>query len=118
MSTKHRINLGILSILLLSIVIPTVVRAYFFNTPLHNGSSGEAVSALQQTLQNQNFFTFPQITGYFGPVTEKSVQDFQRSKGIVSFGTPATTGYGRVGPQTQAALNGATPQPAQTQKEF
>ncbi|HEY4527283.1 MAG TPA: PKD domain-containing protein [Candidatus Paceibacterota bacterium] len=43
-------------------------------------------------------------TGFFGPITEKGVQKYQAGKGIVSSGSPDTTGYGFVGPQTRAAM--------------
>jgi PKD repeat protein len=43
-------------------------------------------------------------TGYFGPLTLQAVENWQSSHGIVSSGTPDTTGYGFVGPQTRAAM--------------
>lgn len=43
-------------------------------------------------------------TDYYGPLTEKAVKKFQKKYGIVSSGTPQTTGYGRVGKQTRAKL--------------
>ncbi len=45
------------------------------------------------------------VTHFFGPLTEKAVQRFQAKYAIVSAGTPATTGFGRVGPLTRAKLN-------------
>ena len=44
------------------------------------------------------------VTGYFGVLTEKAVQRWQKAHGIVSFGTPQTTGYGMVGPKTKTAI--------------
>ncbi|HEY4475838.1 MAG TPA: peptidoglycan-binding domain-containing protein, partial [Candidatus Paceibacterota bacterium] len=44
-------------------------------------------------------------TSFFGLLTEKAVQRFQASKGIISSGSPGTTGYGFVGPKTRVALN-------------
>ncbi|MDE1925409.1 MAG: peptidoglycan-binding protein, partial [Patescibacteria group bacterium] len=44
-------------------------------------------------------------TDYFGLLTERAVEKFQAKYGIVLSGTPATTGYGRVGPETRAKLN-------------
>lgn len=41
-----------------------------------------------------------QETEYYGPLTQAAVQKFQKSYGIVSGGDAASTGYGRVGPQT------------------
>ncbi|RJQ34965.1 hypothetical protein C4568_01810 [Candidatus Parcubacteria bacterium] len=43
-------------------------------------------------------------TGYFGPMTENAVKAYQAAKGIVSSGTPETTGYGYVGSKTRAAM--------------
>lgn len=47
------------------------------------------------------------VSGYYGPLTEKAVQDFQTAHGIVAYGTPETTGFGAVGPLTRAALRDA-----------
>lgn len=44
------------------------------------------------------------ISGFFGSLTQKAVQRFQVKHGIVSSGTPGTTGYGHVGPKTRATL--------------
>lgn len=51
----------------------------------------------------QNFLTVTPI-GYFGPQTEQAVQRWQSAHGIVSSGSPDTTGYGLVGPQTSEAM--------------
>ena len=72
-------------------------------------SSGE-VSKLQQ------FFGITP-TGYFGPMTEEAAQNWQSSHGIVSSGSPDTTGYGFVGPKTRDALAcGEAPPFALTQR--
>jgi len=86
-------------------LIPSVTRAYVFTQDLDFGDSGAEVSTLQQTLDTLGFFSYPTITGYFGSVTQTAVQAFQTAKNIVTAGTPATTGFGRVGPSTRAALN-------------
>jgi hypothetical protein len=46
-------------------------------------------------------------TGYFRTLTETVVKSFQRKNGIVSNGSPSTTGYGAVGPKTRAAIQAA-----------
>jgi peptidoglycan hydrolase-like protein with peptidoglycan-binding domain len=44
---------------------------------------------------------------YYGAKTISAIQAFQEASGIVSAGTPETTGYGNFGPSTRAALNTA-----------
>jgi len=73
--------------------------------PLHPGSSGIAVSQLQSFLARTPSLS-PQglVTGYSGSLTVAAVQAFQSKSGIAASGTPATTGYGLVGPRTAAAI--------------
>ena len=49
-------------------------------------------------------FLGSQVTGFFGPLTEKAVQAWQVKYGVVTSGTPETTGYGAVGPGTRATF--------------
>jgi cell wall-associated NlpC family hydrolase len=44
---------------------------------LAQGASGADVSALQTNLRTLGYFTYPSITGYFGPITAKAVAQFQ-----------------------------------------
>lgn len=75
-------------------------------TQLDIGSRGTEVTELQTYLaKDSSIYPEGLITGYFGPLTQAAVQRFQASQGIVSAGTPATTGYGRVGPQTMLRIN-------------
>ncbi len=74
-----------------------------FNRTLIKGMKGNDVTALQEVLSKLGFFT-ESISGYFGPVTEKAVQDLQLQYGIAASGTPETTGFGAVGPKTQQKL--------------
>ncbi len=46
-----------------------------------------------------------QETDLFGALTREAVRRFQCAKGIACEGSETTTGYGRVGPMTRAALN-------------
>lgn len=70
------------------------------------GDRGEDVTELQTFLATMpSIYPEGLITGYFGPLTQAAVQRFQAAQGIVSSGTPETTGYGRVGPQTMARIN-------------
>ena len=65
------------------------------------GSSGSEVILLQQTLFTDGDYPQDLITGYYGSLTEKAVEAFQEKYGIVSYGSPYTTGYGAVGPKTK-----------------
>lgn len=68
------------------------------------GWTGKEVTQLQEFLAVTGYFTYPQITSYFGSVTQSAVQAFQRAEKVVATGTPAATGYGLVGPKTRAAI--------------
>lgn len=93
---------------------PSVISGSSFNyTFTHNlfrsvtdATTGGEVSNLQRLLAS-DASVYPEglITGFYGALTEQAVQRFQAKRGIVSSGTPETTGYGAVGPKTRAALN-------------
>lgn len=70
--------------------------AYVFKSFLTIGSSGAEVTALQKKLIVLGFLS-GSATGYFGQLTRKAVQAFQKSKGLEPLGF--------VGPGTRAALN-------------
>lgn len=73
---------------------------------LELGMNGSDVSVLQTYLaSDSSIYPSGLVTGYFGQLTKAAVERFQTAQGIVHAGTPATTGYGRVGPLTMAALN-------------
>ena len=67
---------------------------------LHLGIEGEDVRRLQRFLIDRRYLALGNDVGIFGPLTEGAVRAFQSSSGIVGSGTPATTGYGVVGPAT------------------
>ncbi|HZG59595.1 MAG TPA: peptidoglycan-binding protein [Anoxybacillus sp.] len=46
---------------------------------LKPGMSNEQVKELQELLKAKGFFTYHTTTGYFGPITEKAVKEFQAS---------------------------------------
>ena len=70
------------------------------------GARGADVTSLQQFLA-ADVSVYPEglVTGYFGSLTRAAVQRYQCKQGIVCGGSAATTGYGRVGPRTLAAIN-------------
>ncbi len=82
-----------------SVQAPGVCPA--INQNLGLGASGDEVAELQEYLLNQGLLPVTTVTGYFGTETQSAVQKLQSQNGIVTSGTPATTGYGAVGPKTQ-----------------
>jgi peptidoglycan hydrolase-like protein with peptidoglycan-binding domain len=74
--------------------------------PLSLGSTGSQVQALQfYFTQVYTEFTRDHVTGTFDAFTESALQQWQREHGIVSSGTPESTGWGVVGPRTRNALS-------------
>lgn len=67
-----------------------------FTLGLSIGSTGEEVTKLQERLASLGLFSVAP-TGYFGPITEAAVKQFQEQNGIETVGI--------VGPKTRAALN-------------
>lgn len=73
------------------------------------GTRGQRVSALQERLKNLGFAPGP-IDGDFGPLTERAVRDFQRSRDL--------TVDGLVGRQTLSKLVGSPSLPRQSGDSF
>jgi peptidoglycan hydrolase-like protein with peptidoglycan-binding domain len=61
------------------------------------GAAGADVSALQELLKSQGYFTYPVITGDFATITKNAVTAFQKAHDL--------NPVGLVGPQTRALLN-------------
>jgi PKD repeat protein len=76
-----------------------------FTRTLMRGSSGSDVRDLQDFLVNKGLLSSDSVTGYFGSLTEQAVQAFQSQNGIVSSGSPSTTGWGVVGPKTAGVIS-------------
>lgn len=72
-------------------------------------SEGNDVKNLQTFLVQKGYTTADNITGFFGLITQSSLQKFQKALGIVSSGSPKTTGYGAAGPLTRARINALLP---------
>ncbi len=73
---------------------------------LNPGVTNSNVTNLQEFLAaTPDFYPQGLVTGYYGALTTAAVQRFQAFYGIVSSGSPASTGYGRVGPTTLAKIN-------------
>lgn len=74
-----------------------ISSAFKFTKPLSIRSRNDDVRELQIRLRALGYFTYPEITGYFGSITQAAVIAFQRANGIDPIGI--------VGPLTRAALN-------------
>lgn len=93
--------------ILASLGLATQVLAYTtINSQLDFGETNADVSSLQ-TFFKDNSTIYPEglVTGYFGALSRSAVQRFQVQNNIVSSGSAATTGYGRVGPSTRDSIN-------------
>jgi peptidoglycan hydrolase-like protein with peptidoglycan-binding domain len=73
---------------------------------LRDSETGGEVSELQKFLKSHGPVVYPEgiVSGFYGNLTERAVQRWQAVNGVVSSGTPATTGYGVVGPKTRVAI--------------
>lgn len=72
---------------------------------LSRGYRGDAVRALQLFLISEGNLSAGNDTGFFGQLTERAVQEWQAEHGVVSSGSPDTSGYGVVGPKTRATIS-------------
>jgi len=61
------------------------------------GDKGTAISSIQTRLKELEYYDYPSITGYYGPVTEKAVESFQSTNGLKADGI--------AGPETLNILN-------------
>ncbi|MGI6189492.1 MAG: LysM peptidoglycan-binding domain-containing protein [Clostridiales bacterium] len=87
----------IVSILLCGAAPEVSAATYRLTRTLRIGMRGEDVSVVQQLLKDQGYFTYHQITGYFGTITEAAVKAFQKANGLVADGI--------VGPVTGGVMN-------------
>lgn len=92
-------------------------KNFVFTQTLKKGDNSNEVRELQKRLAKETAFdglpcfrwpnaTEPQFTTFFGVETEAAVKRYQKTQGIISTGTPETTGYGQLGPRTRTSLNG------------
>lgn len=79
------------------------------NRNLGKGMSGPDVTQLQQFLVAEGLLSPDSVTGYFGALTEGAVKQWQAKNGIVSEGSPQTTGWGFVGPRTRTVMGQCGP---------
>lgn len=93
--------------ILASAMLATQVYAYnTVDSQLDFGETNASVTNMQNFFKD-NASIYPEglVTGYFGSLSRAAVERFQTQNGIVSSGSAATTGFGRVGPSTRDAIN-------------
>jgi peptidoglycan DL-endopeptidase LytE len=56
------------------------------NEVMKIGSRGNNVKVLQQNLKQLGYFKYPEITGYFGTITQDAVKRFQQANGLSATG--------------------------------
>ncbi|MDP4550602.1 peptidoglycan-binding protein [Alkalihalobacillus macyae] len=64
------------------IATPTFASAEFGDRTLQKGAQGSDVTELQNYLMTKGDFPYHTATGYYGEITEKAVEDFQRSRNL------------------------------------
>lgn len=69
-----------------TITPPAVAPTISFPRTLYFGLSGTDVSLLQTLLKSWGYYTYPEITGYFGSATKAAVAAFQTANGIEPLG--------------------------------
>jgi peptidoglycan hydrolase-like protein with peptidoglycan-binding domain len=93
----RRVSVVMCLVLVLMTMMPTAFAA---GSLLKIGSSGSAVTALQNRLLTLGYMDYSPATGYFGAVTKTAVARFQGYNGLASDGI--------AGPATNAALNSSS----------
>ena len=71
---------------------------------MNDAQTGGQVTKLQRFLTQTGDFTYGHTTGYFGPLTEAAVQQWQCRNMQLCSGGPEENGWGVVGPQTRRAM--------------
>jgi len=97
---------SIIPALILALVAVPMIALAAIDVQLDVGARGEDVRELQAFLA-KDVSLYPEglVTGYYGTLTQSAVERFQCQEDIVCGGSPAISGYGRVGPQTMAVIN-------------
>ncbi len=81
-------------------------------TVLRIGSKGSEVKKLQQQLKLLGYFTYPQITDYYGTVTSDAVKKFQRKYGLRATGVADSTTLAKIREAVDKKTKQSTPTPA------
>ncbi|MEX0931793.1 MAG: peptidoglycan-binding domain-containing protein [Candidatus Paceibacterota bacterium] len=85
---------------------PTPTRTLTpLTTFLYEGVASPDLVTLTTFLKEEGHLTSTYTTTLYDKTIENAVRSFQAKEGVVSSGTPASTGYGIVGSRTRATVN-------------
>lgn len=84
--------------------LPANLPCLSLGRTLHADMEGGDVRKLQEFLIGAGLLAKGNVSGYYGSLTEAAVQRWQVGAGIITSGTPSTTGFGVVGPKTREAI--------------
>lgn len=103
---RSKLSIGtVVNLISLTVVLSLLGMARQAAAAVQQGDRGSEVTALQQRLKELGYFN-TNITGYFGPVTERAVARFQEDKGLEADGVVGTKTQASLGTQsTQASLS-------------
>ncbi|GHH99431.1 cell wall hydrolase [Neobacillus kokaensis] len=90
---KLNVKISVITLICFMVFLPNSI---FAQEILQNGSQGQEVYNLQDSLRKMGYLP-TQPTGYYGPMTEEAVRQFQVDTRVSSTGI--------FGPQTQRKLN-------------
>lgn len=82
----------------------TLAQCPSLSRNLARGLQGADVTALQTFLISRGHLASSNNTGFFGPLTEAAVKQFQCKHLQLCSGTAVSNGYGAVGPMTRASI--------------
>lgn len=80
-------------------------------------SEGEAVTKLQKKLKELGYYQYSRITGFFGPITETAVRDFQRANGLAVDGLAGVKTQGMLYSGNAKKASAASGSSASAQKQ-
>jgi len=86
MNTQRTVRFTTAAAVAALLVAPFISLAFSVSTPLCRHDKNADVTTLQQYLKSAGYFTFPYITGYFGPHTQAAVIALQKAAGLPQTG--------------------------------
>jgi peptidoglycan hydrolase-like protein with peptidoglycan-binding domain len=96
---------------------PTPAKQVESSFLLKVGIRSEAVRELQNQLKDLGYFNH-NVTGYFGPITEASVKEFQKKNSLIADGLVTTSTMNKIVEQASSKLLSAVVLPSETNQEF